>query len=39
MTPVTVEVTFMNRASRRTQRIEHVRPERYAGTELVIRER
>ena len=37
--PVTVEVTFMDKDKRQTQRIEHVRAARYAGTELVIRQR
>ena len=37
--PVTVEVSFMGRTGRRIQRQEGVRPTRYAGTELVIRER
>lgn len=37
--PVTVEVTFMDKAGRKTQRIKGVRPARYAGSELVIRQR
>ena len=37
--PVTVEVTFMGKTSRTTQRIERVRAPRYTGTELVIRQR
>ena len=39
MAPVTVEMTFMDKAGRTTQRLERVHPERYAGKELVIRER
>jgi len=37
--PVTVEVSFMDKAGRKTQRIKGVRPARYAGSELVIRQR
>ncbi|GAA0860699.1 CRTAC1 family protein [Sphingopyxis soli] len=39
MAPVTVEVTFMDKTGRRTQRIKHVRAADYARTELVIRQR
>lgn len=38
MAPVTVEVTFMGKQGRKTQRIERVAPARYAGKELVVRE-
>lgn len=37
--PVTVEVTFMSAGGRQLQRIENVRPTRYAGKELVVRQR
>lgn len=39
MAPVTVEVTFMGKQGRKTQRILRVDPDRYAGKELVVRER
>lgn len=39
MAPVTVEVSFMDKAGRRTQRVERVSPARYAGKELVVRQR
>ena len=39
MAPVTVEVTFMGKAGRKTQRIERINPARYAGKELVVRQR
>jgi hypothetical protein len=38
MAPVTVEVTFMGKQGRKTQRIERMAPARYAGKELVVRE-
>ncbi len=37
--PVTVEVTFMDKSGRKRQRIERVSPVRYAGKELVVRQR
>ncbi len=36
--PVTVEVTYMGTAGRKTQRVVTVRPRRYSGGELVLRE-
>ncbi len=39
LAPVTVEVTFMDKAGRKTQRVTRVNPARYAGKELVVRER
>jgi hypothetical protein len=36
---VNVEVTFMDKDGRQTQRLDRVRPERYAGRDLVIRQR
>lgn len=39
MAPVTVEVIFIGKSGRQTQRIERVRAARYTGTELVIRQR
>lgn len=39
MAPVSVEVSFMDKAGRRTQRVERVSPARYAGKELVVRQR
>lgn len=39
LAPVTVEVTFMDKAGRTTQRLGPVRPERYTGRDLVIRQR
>ena len=37
--PVTVEVSFMSKTGRKVQRLKGIRPTRYAGTELVIRDR
>ena len=37
--PVTLEVSFMGKAGRKTQRLEGIRPARFAGRELVIKER
>lgn len=39
LAPVTIEVSFMGRTGRTTQRLEGVRPARFAGRELVIKER
>jgi hypothetical protein len=38
MAPVTVEVTFMTRGGRKTQRVRNVAPAEYRGKSLVIRE-
>ncbi|QNO25600.1 CRTAC1 family protein [Sphingopyxis sp. OPL5] len=37
--PITVEVTFMSAAGRKTSRNIAIRPQHYAGTELKVRER
>ena len=38
LAPVTVEVTFMSRTGRRTQRVPNVRPEQYTSKRLIVRE-
>lgn len=39
MGPVTVEVTFMGKSGRKTQKLNGIRPARHTGSELVVRER
>ncbi|WP_176473445.1 VCBS repeat-containing protein [Sphingopyxis sp. GW247-27LB] len=39
MSPITLEVTFMDKAGSKSQRIEPIHPARYAGTELIVRQR
>jgi hypothetical protein len=38
MAPVTVEVTFMTKAGRKTQTVRHIAPQDYRGKSLVVRD-